>query len=133
MSMKRSHFLLVAALAAVWLLNSATIRRKPDPILKTQAEPISYAQKLEETKDGVKGAPTPSFKLFPKENFMADPAVGAVKEETSQELSSGEENVSEVAVSEGTESEEWWGDEEKKEDPSAPAGTSNNKEEDQTL
>ena len=118
-------------IAAVWLLNSGTIRRKPDPVLKTQTDPISYNQKMEETKDGVKGAPMPSFKLFPKENFMADSSVEGAKEEIEQDPSSGE-NVSEVAVSEEEESEEWWGDE-KKDDPQGPAETSNNNEASQEL
>lgn len=120
---KKETFFLIVMIASVGLLNSGTIRRKPDPVVKTQTDPISYKQKMEETKDGVKGAPLPSFKLFPKENFMADPSVGEAQEETPQDPSS-QESVSEVPVSEEEESEEWWNDD-TKEDPPASAETSN--------
>ena len=93
------------------LLNIGTIRKKEDPILKTQTDPIAYKQKMEETKDGPKGAPMPSFNLYPKERFFSDPAVGDAKGEESSMDSSAKEKVSEVAVPQEEESEEWWGDE----------------------
>ena len=102
------------------LFNMGTVRRKEDPILKTQTDPISYKQKMEEMKDGVpKGAPMPSFNLFPKEKFMADPAVGKAKEEPPQNASS-KVNVSEVSIPQEEESEEWWNDEKKDDSEPGP-------------
>ena len=66
--------ILVAMSIAV---NWATIRRKDDPVLKTQTDPISFQQKAEEEKDGKKGAPTPSFKFYEKGQFLAEPPVTA--------------------------------------------------------
>ena len=53
------------------LFSMGTIRKDQDPILKTQTDPIALKQKLEETKDGVKGAPSPSFQYYTKEDFLA--------------------------------------------------------------
>jgi len=129
--MKKITLFLSVMIVVIGFLNSGTIRKKEDPILKTQTDPITYKQKMEEMKDGPKGAPTPSFKLFPKENFMSDPSVGAAKEEP-QQNALAQEDVSEVSVSEGEESEEWWGDE-KMDDSPASGETSNNEEEEQEL
>ena len=57
--------------------NMGAIRKKDDPIAKTQTEAILFKQKLEELKDGPKGAPAPVWKLYPKQRFLAD---GPVKE-----------------------------------------------------
>ena len=70
-----------------------TIRKQEDPITKTQTDPILYKQKLEETKDGEKGPPTPSWKLYPKEGFMADSPVENKKEEVQPEPQSRIPNV----------------------------------------
>lgn len=74
---------------SVWLMmllalcQMGTIRRDEDPILKAQTDPIELKQKLEETKDGVKGAPTPSFKYYEKEDFLTrSPMKSALEEET---------------------------------------------------
>ncbi len=129
--MKKITLILSVMIVMIGFLNSGTIRKKQDPILKTQTDPITYKQKMEEMKDGPKGPPTPSFQLFPKENFMADSSVEEGKEELPQNASTPE-NISEVPVSEGEESEEWWGDE-KKEDSPASAKASNNEEETEEL
>ncbi len=97
------------------LFNLGAIRKNEDPIAKTQTDPISYKQKLEETKDGPKGAPTPSFNLYPKEGFLTDSAVGESKDEPPATESKPEEIVSEAASSE-EESEDWWSEEETQED-----------------
>ncbi len=56
-------------------LNLATIRKKDaeDPILRTQTDPIAYKEKMEEIKDGEKGAPAPSMNLYPKSKFLVSP------------------------------------------------------------
>lgn len=53
-------------------LNLATVRKKDDPILKTQTDPILLKDKQEEIKDGEKGAPTPSFKWYAFNWFQTD-------------------------------------------------------------
>ena len=109
------------------LLDLGTIRRQEDPILKTQTAPILFKQKEEEMKDGPKGAPTPSFNLYPKAGFMGDPAVGKAKEELPAADVSSKESISEVVPAQDEESEEWWSDE-KKDDSAASAKTSNDVE-----
>lgn len=39
----------------------------------TQTNPIAYKDKMEELKDGEKGAPSPSYKFYPKDRFLTDP------------------------------------------------------------
>ena len=56
-------------------LSIAAIRKKDDPVLDTQTNPIAHKQKVEEVKDGIKGAPTPSFDHFPDEKFHLDPPI----------------------------------------------------------
>lgn len=70
-------FLVVAGFA-----NLGTIRKKEDPILKTQTDPITHKQKMEEVKDGEKGAPLPSFRLYEKPHFLSEPPVETPKVET---------------------------------------------------
>ncbi len=50
---------------------TGTVRKHEDAITKSQTDPILHKQKMEEIKDGEKGAPTPSWKLYPKEKFLA--------------------------------------------------------------
>ena len=54
------------------MINLGTIRKKENPILKTQTNPIAWKDKLEEIKDGVKGPPAPSWKLYPKSRFQTE-------------------------------------------------------------
>ena len=108
--MKRTVVLISVVMVMSSWVHLGTIRKREDPILKTQTDPITYQKKLEEMKDGPKGAPTPSFNLYPKARFMTDPPVGEVKEEPPSSVSDKEE-VSEVSVSSDKESEDWWSDE----------------------
>lgn len=57
------------------VVNLGTVRKKEDPILDTQTNPIGYKQKMEEIKDGEKGAPSPSFKHYTKAGFLTDPSL----------------------------------------------------------
>ena len=95
-----SKSILIATWGTVFILNAGTIRKENDPILRTQTDPISYKQKLEETKDGIKGAPAPSFTYYEKEGFLVKtpmqtgvetkPKVGSVAETSEVDL--GEKN-----------------------------------------
>ena len=105
------------------LMSLATVRKKEDPILNTQTSPIAYQEKMEEIKDGEKGAPTPSFKLYPGEKFMtASPVEEKVSNGSASSLQglprpgdpipedlsdrqAGEDQKSEE------DSEEWWQEE----------------------
>lgn len=69
---------------------------------------------MEEIKDGVKGAPTPTIRLYPKQDFLTDPPY--VKEAT-RELSADELGVPELgelipedveAGDEASETFDWW-------------------------
>ena len=108
--MKKAFVLLSAAgILGTSFLNLGVIHRKEDPILKTQTDPVLYKQKEEEMKEGPKGAPTPSFNLYPKERFFTDPAVDSSKT-PEQKPDSLKENVSETEVTPNEDSEEWWTD-----------------------
>ncbi len=72
-------FILIC-LAAV--LNLAAVRKKEDPILLTQTNPIAYKDKLEETKDGEKGPPSPTYKFYPRNKFLTEPPVETEPEES---------------------------------------------------
>lgn len=58
-------------------LLTGSVRKKEDRIIAATGEtgPISLKQKLEEEKDGVKGAPTPSMTFYGHNKFMTTPAV----------------------------------------------------------
>lgn len=79
------------------LIHFAAVFKKDDPILKTQTNPITYKEKREEIKEGEKGAPSPSYKHYPKEEFLTENPV-------EKEPASDESEMPEV--------EEVWGDEE---------------------
>lgn len=113
-------------------LHLGAIRRDEDPILKSQTDPIALKQKLEETKDGVKGAPTPSFKYYEKEDFLtrtpmksalenAEPNLKPLNDldmvtevepeiENTEAISQQEAEVSEPVAREEVpkEEEDWW-------------------------
>ena len=89
-------WLCFSILGVLFILNVGAIRKNEDPIARTQTDPISYKQKLEETKDGVKGAPSPSFKYYEKEAFMVKSPMGAGAEGKASPTRSGTAEVSEV-------------------------------------
>ena len=66
-------------------INLGTVRKKEDPILHTQTNPIAYKDKMEEIKDGVKGAPSPSFKHYEKNEFLVDPSIENEELDTSED------------------------------------------------
>ncbi len=62
-------------------LNMGVIRKDEDAVLKTQTDPISLKQKIEETKDGVKGAPTPTFRYYDREDFLTRSPMASAEED----------------------------------------------------
>ncbi|OQA41777.1 MAG: hypothetical protein BWY49_00245 [Candidatus Omnitrophica bacterium ADurb.Bin314] len=70
MSRKCLFLTLVIVLAVP---NLAAIRRSEDPIRDTQTDGILYKQKMEEEKDGKKGALLYSVKYNPKDTFLTAP------------------------------------------------------------
>jgi hypothetical protein len=104
-------------------MHIAAIRREEDPVLKTQTEPILYKQKVEEEKDGVKGAPTPSFRYYEKPQFLSEAPIDQKKEETAplplpdtteEGIEAQDETGDEAETEE--EAEDWWDWEEDGED-----------------
>ncbi len=79
---KKILFLILVLLFAG--LNTASIRRAEDPIRDTQSDAVSYKQKMEETKNGVKGPPSYSMKFNPKDTFFIDPPFEKSKKEEPQ-------------------------------------------------
>jgi hypothetical protein len=87
------------------------INKEFNPINENQTDPISLKKKMEELKDGQKGAPTPSFKFFDKENaeFQTKDPMVSEKEEIRREketLRSSEDPLPENL--EGAEGDNWW-------------------------
>jgi len=69
--------LLVFLLAIVFLLNTATVRRRKSAVGRTQTDPIKLKDKMEEIKDGEKGPATPQFSWYGGGNgFMGKSPVG---------------------------------------------------------
>lgn len=115
-------FFLFVAIA----LQLGTIRKEGAEIKKAQTDPISLKQKIEETKDGVKGAPAPTFKFYEKETFLQvaptateKEAAGVVKapkvespEVSPQEETPETQEVAPEAVEKTgedvEESDDWW-------------------------
>ena len=67
----RVLFILCVIMTA--LLNLGVIRRNEDPVRDTQTDPITYKQKMEQEKDGVKGPLLYHVKNSPLETFFIDP------------------------------------------------------------
>lgn len=89
-------WLCLSFLGVLIFLNLGAIRKNEDPIARTQTDPISYKQKREENKDGVKGAPKPSFKYYEKEEFLVNSPMGMGKEGEPPPMPAGIAEVSEV-------------------------------------
>ncbi len=100
------RYLLIGIVIAS-LMNLATIRKKDDPISNTQTSPIALNAKIQELKEGPKGAPTPSFQLYEKSQFFTEPSVD--REET-KAVEKPKEEITELGrLGEGEETEEdWW-------------------------
>lgn len=91
---------------------TGTIRKQDDPIRNTQTDPILHKQKMEEIKDGEKGAPTPSWKLYPKEKFLAKSPVenepNAGTSTSSGRIPNLGEPIPENISEEDENEENWW-------------------------
>ncbi len=104
--MMRQTVLMAALLLSVWMLHAGTVRKKDDPILNTQTNPIALKDKMEEIKDGEKGAPSPSFKNYPKSQFLTEPPMEdkpGSESDRSFVKSSDEHDYDETP-----EGEDWW-------------------------
>ncbi len=78
--MKLRKEFLVPLLVMSLLLNTGTVRRKRDALLRTQTDPIKLKDKMEELKDGEKGPATPQFGWYGSSNgFMGAPPVSPKK------------------------------------------------------
>lgn len=56
--------------------HTGVIRKEYNPITDTLTDPITLKKKMEELKDGQKGAPTPSFHFYDKsEDFQTKTAI----------------------------------------------------------
>lgn len=99
-------------------LHLGTIRRNQDPIRETQTGPISYKAKMEEIKEGVKGAPAPSMLFYGFERFLVDPPYGQDREtryELKYDQIDGGQQLDTDMLSEATGDEElWWKEEAEK-------------------
>src|SRR3990167_1766661 len=73
--MGRKLLWVMAWLLLAGVFNLAAVRKKQDPIQQTQTDPILYDKKMEEIKDGEKGAPLPSIVYYAKNKFFVDPPV----------------------------------------------------------
>lgn len=74
--MRTRALLISGSIILVCLLNMGVIRKNEDPVGDTQTDPVTLKKKLEELKDGPKGAPKPSFKFYIKdEKFQVRTAV----------------------------------------------------------
>jgi len=72
----RREYLICAFVIFCLSFHTGVIRKKHNPILDSQTDPIKLKKKMEELKDGKKGAPTPSFKFYDKsEDFQVKTAI----------------------------------------------------------
>jgi 16S rRNA G966 N2-methylase RsmD len=111
MNKKAIFFIFVSVLAG---LNLGTVRKSEDPIRDTQTNPILYEQKMEEDKDGKKGALMYHVKNNPHETFFIDPPFAKEKKASSQEIL-----TEKTASSEDTAS--WWAEESPASQPVVPS------------
>ncbi|HXV28395.1 MAG TPA: hypothetical protein VD913_05445 [bacterium] len=72
------------------LLHVGSVRKQEDPIVMTQTNPIAYKDKMEEIKDGEKGAPSPTYKYYPKGRFLVEPPM---EKEPEESLESGVDQI----------------------------------------
>jgi hypothetical protein len=85
---------------------------------KSRTDPISYKDKMEEIKDGEKGAPSPSMTFYQKEEFLTTSAVDtyAETEGIKAQAEDSDEKIDVLADNEvlnlEEEDEDWWSDEE---------------------
>lgn len=72
MKSKKSWVFLFLGVFVISILNMGTVLKKDNPIQKTQTDAIAHKQKMEEIKDGEKGAPTPSHRLYARSEFLTE-------------------------------------------------------------
>ena len=83
------------------LFSMGGLRQNQDPVAATaQTAPISLKQKIEETKDGVKGAPSPSMTFYKDQKILTNSPVKVSHEEDIVEESKAVEEPAGKAVEE---------------------------------
>ncbi len=100
----------VAFILGLSFLNAAPMLKNESAVRKTQTDGISLKAKLEETKDGVKGAPMPSMQYYERGNFFVDAPVENKKAEALRLKTtvSGEKEEDSRFGGYETESALWW-------------------------
>lgn len=83
-----TFFILIAA-----FLSLGTVVERKSAIQRTQTDPIAYEEKKKEEKEGKKGPPVPSFRLFPREKFLIEGPIGKGKPEAIKEERVTEEEL----------------------------------------
>ncbi|MBI3317407.1 MAG: hypothetical protein HYZ85_05350 [Candidatus Omnitrophica bacterium] len=95
-------------------LHLSAVLKKDDPVVKTQTDPISMREKMEEIKGGVKSAPSPSHKHYSGEDFFTESAVGQkevkASESSQEEAVWKDEELELISFDEEEESLEFWED-----------------------
>lgn len=109
-------------LVAGAVLHSAAVKKAEDPIVNTQTNPIAHKQKVEETKDGEKAAPAPTFDHYQEENFHIQPPLEEFKTPEKDRWLSvpylGEPIPEDIGEEEEeADTEDWWEPEEGEEAP----------------
>lgn len=106
---------MAAWLAVLLALHGNAILRNEDPIQAVQTDAISYDQKMEQEKDGVKGPATPKVIYYGGQGFFSKPPSIAPKQDES-EKSSAEKKKKTFSWS------DWWEESPKPEEkPDIPA------------
>lgn len=78
----------------------AAIREDKDAVSSAQTDSISLQKKMEEIKDGVKGAPAPSFEFYKQQGFMEPHPAQTPSPENHVVMSANREDISEVDLNE---------------------------------
>ncbi len=122
------RFFLILGIA--WI-SMGSIRKTEDPVAATaQTGPISLQQKLEEEKDGKKGAPSPSMTFYGHRKFMTTPSVNDKKpEEVQEDIQKKGENGEDAEFETGQETpekaveddENWWSEGDEESFPQGPS------------
>lgn len=88
------------------LLSMASMRKTEDPVAATaQTSPISLQQKIEETKDGVKGAPSPSMTFYGNQKILTS---SPLKEDKGDNTVMDESKPAEEAVGKAGNDDDSW-------------------------
>lgn len=77
----------------IGFLSVGTVVKRKDGIEMTRTDPVAYAEKQKEEREGKKGPPAPSLKIYPKEKFLVEGPVEKGKEEVEEPPQPEEESL----------------------------------------